>query len=79
MALKVAVTARVLNTNQSAFSVTAGAVTPVPVSDTLCGEPAPSATVTLATLEPVETGVNVTDTVQLAPAPRVEPQVVVNA
>ena len=60
-------------------SVTVGveAATPVPVSFTVCGEPvALSATERLAVRAPVTVGLNSTETVQLAPAARVAPQVV---
>ena len=53
------------------------AATPVPVSATVCGVPvALSATDRLAFNVPVAAGLNSTETVQLAPAARVEPQVV---
>jgi hypothetical protein len=49
----------------------------VPISGTVCGLPPPlSATDTLAVSDPVMVGVNVTVMVQLAPMPRLVPQVV---
>ncbi len=51
------------------------AVVPVPAKDTDWGEPvALSAMLMLADLEPVDTGLKVTERVQLAPPVRVEPQ-----
>lgn len=66
--------------NDVALNFTAGelalAAMPVPVSETVCGEPeALSVMLTLAALAPVETGVNLTDRVQLALAASVVPQV----
>ena len=59
-------------------SVTVGVEdAPVPVRATVCGEPvALSATERLAVRDPVTVGLNSTETVQLAPAARVAPQVV---
>ena len=49
---------------------------PVPVSATDCGEPdALSAMLRVALFAPVETGLKVTESVQLAPAASVDPQV----
>ena len=63
-------------------SVTAGAVTtgvvPVPVRETDCGEPAALSIATkVPRLVPTAVGVNITETVQLARAARLEPQVFV--
>jgi hypothetical protein len=55
-----------------------GAVVPVPVNVTVCGEPvALSATETVAEKFAAEAGVNVTEMEQLAPAARELPQVLV--
>ena len=52
-------------------------VPPVPDRDAVCGEPvALSATESDAVSDPVRVGLNSTETVQLAPAARLEPQVV---
>jgi hypothetical protein len=52
----------------------------VPLSATLWGEPAAlSPTLIAATRVPAATGVNITEMVQVAPAARVAPQVVVLA
>jgi hypothetical protein len=57
-------------------TVAALAVVPVPVTITVCGEPvALSAMLMLADLLPVDTGLKLTDRVQLAPAAKVDPQV----
>jgi hypothetical protein len=59
-------------------SVSAGAA-PVPASATVCGEPvALSATLNVARKLPVVFGVNLTDMLQLLPAVRVVPQVLVS-
>ena len=56
---------------------TTGAV-PTPVSDTVCGLPAAlSVIVRVPLIVPDEAGENVTETVQLDPAVRLEPQVLV--
>lgn len=60
--------------------VTVGAVTtgvsPVPLKVTVCGEPvALSTTVIAPALIPVAVGVKVTETIQLAPAAKLTPQV----
>jgi|SRR5579863_7500773 len=53
-------------------------VIPFPVKLTVCGLfEAPSVKVSVPLLVPPTVGVNVTPTVQLAPAPRLEPQVLV--
>jgi len=57
-----------------------GAAVPVPVSATVCGEPAAlSATETVAAKLVAEAGVKVTEMEQLAPAASVEPQALVCA
>lgn len=59
------------------LKVTESAETPVPVSVAVCGDPdALSATERLAVSVPVATGLNSTETVQVAAAANVEPQVV---
>ena len=61
------------------FTAAALLAVPVPVSATVCGEPAAlSATLMLAVLAPAETGLNVTESVQLEPAASVVPQVLDN-
>jgi hypothetical protein len=55
-------------------------VLPVPVSDTVCGEPpASSVTVRVPLRVPPAVGVKVTETAQFAPALTLDPQVLVSA
>jgi hypothetical protein len=57
-------------------SVSVEALVPVPDNATICGEPAAlSVASRLAVSVPTATGLNATDSVQLAPAARVVPQV----
>jgi hypothetical protein len=59
---------------------TVSAVVPVPLSETVCGLPMPSSvTLRVALRLPVQPGVNVTVMVQLAPAARVVPQLLLCA
>ena len=51
---------------------------PVPLSEMLCGDPvALSVKTTVALKDPVVVGANTSDSEQLAPAPRVAPQLLV--
>ena len=60
--------------------VSGGGAVPVPLNATLCGEPvALSVMERLADKVPAEAGSNSTETVQLAPAARVEPHVFADA
>jgi hypothetical protein len=79
---EVAPTGSVPNASEAALNFTTGVVAelPIPLSVTSCGDPvALSATLTVADFPLPETGVKVTDTVQLAPGARVDPQVLVSA
>ncbi len=63
------------NVNAGGLNVTIPALTPVPMSGTLCGEPAAeSLTSRVAVRTPAAVGVNVTATEQLAPAAKIVPQ-----
>ena len=70
------------NAKLAGARLTAGAAAfaPVPLSDTCCGLPAAlSATVNVPLAEPAAVGVNITLTVQPAPAASVAPQLLLSA
>ena len=65
-----------LNVKAAGLNKATPALTPVPLSGTLCGEPAvESVTSSAAVRVPAAVGVNVTEVVQCAPAAKDVPQV----